>query len=383
MAINSLESMVRQLGNSNYNKNKSSIPDGINNAIMADKSFARELLEIANDTSESPSHYTQVYAHHMNQAILMSRIASQEIARREQNISLAKQLMNGKDKTASTEAASKLINILSIESFGSFMKATWENIKAIIKKIINAITSFIKMIATSIRAKFATLQNKYYTDNKGKIAEAVKNNGDAKVTGKMFSNSAPTTKSKLNTQMSDWEKEAKELKEFKLEGSQSDKISQIVGIGQKASQVGGERKKDYKSIINDKIYGSATQPKAAEHKVKDVLGANGQNFEICSKEWLDELGKLVKCAKDLNAACSKALKTIDSVSKVSGDSKDLTAEQKAEAKKLVSYVSAYKTALSYSSNFIYDYFWSLLSVRSFVYRAAKIALKDSDKNDKK
>lgn len=370
----------------------------IESYIIADADFAQECYDIQKNLNSLESLDRSFVDGHNDLSLAVS-IYNNNVKRYYKDRSFVRSFQKRfKNDPRGTEAVNHLINVMSLESEKSFFAKAWEAIKTFFKKLILAALKLVKMFANFIRGNLAKRQSKTYEELKGSLGSSLKANGSKTAVYKMFKKESYKTVSSLNKDIS---KQGEKLNN--LAGSldsklQSGKIGDApLGLDVSATNFSiklvlkglakelGFQTKEFENTretVNYIFFDAKKQPKAAEHKISDLLSE--KSFEACSKQWLDGLNDLVKAGNQLSKASNSCLKQVEKYEKeatASYNNQHLSDHSESQ-KTILSSVSKIRLAMSVYQIFLRDYFWTALDYRSTIEKLAKAVSKKSKKGDK-
>lgn len=348
--------------------------------LTGDADLAQECYDIVN-TYNSVEELDRLFMNQHNDLAVSVEMFNSEILNYYNNRKLTKNFIQKfKDHEKGLEAASNMINIMSLESVGSFMKKSWEVVKQFFKKLITQALKLIKMFTTFVRGKLAASQSSLYTKLSGNMANLLKANGSKTAVYKMFDKKAisniPSMTSKLISATNKFEQDID--KTFNTGSGLGNVAKNVLGIEKSvpsaikdinsALGVGGEAE-NTRAAVNKIFFGEAKQPKAAEHKISDLLSV--ETFKAASKEWLNSLHELTKSANSMTKQCNKVIKKIESFEKDIIKDKEGDDASKAKARGVLANVNAIRMKMQVFQMYIRDYFWTALDYRSTICSLAK------------
>ena len=348
--------------------------------LVGDADLAQECYDIVN-TYNSTEELDKLFMNQHNDLALSVEMFNSEILNYYNNRRLTKNFINKfKDHEKGLEAANNMINVMSLESVGSFMKKSWEVIKQFFKKLITQAMKLIKMFTTFVRGKLAATQSALYTKLSGDMPNLLRANGSKTAVYKMFNKKAisniPSMTSKLISATNKFEQDID--KSFNTGSGVGNAVKNVLGIEKsvpgaikdinKTLGAGGEAE-NTRAAVNIIFFGEAKQPKAAEHKISDLLTTD--SFKAASKEWLNSLHDLTKSANSMTKQCNKVIKKIESFEKDIIKDKEGDDDSKAKAREVLANVSAIRMKMQVFQMYIRDYFWTALDYRSTICSLAR------------
>lgn len=361
--------------------------------VIADAEFAQECYDIQKNLNSLESLDRSFVESHNDLSLAVS-VYNSNIRKYYRDRNFVKSFQKRfKADPKGTEAVNHLINMMSLESEKSFLAKAWEGIKTFFKKLILAALKLVKMFANFIRGNIAKTQSKTYDELKGSIAKSLKENGSKTVSYKMFKKESYKVASVTNKALLGF---AEKLNN--TAGSLSSKLEKG-GIGDgfmgldisltnwsvgtflkgMMQELGSQTKEfgNTREAVNSIFFGSDKQPKAAEHKISDLL--NEKSFEACSKQWLEGLNDLVKSGNQLSKASNTCLKQVEKYEKeaLGANNAQHIKDNSVSSKEILGSVSKIRLGMSVYEIFLRDYFWTALDYRGTIHKLAKAVSKSS------